>query len=365
MELFSTLLLPGERTKHASAKRTRKGWCRSSFPFLKTAFLTTLIVVILVTNQQLTRFIRTNDDEFNGSIVSAIEASSCRNEKGTWLNVTIQPALKNKWADIDKIVSKYPKAKVSGGIFLYPRQTTLLTSMVSLLADYMQKTENRSLTVCETGFGAGHSAAMFLKASTSVNLHLFDMFDRPYQLPVVEKLKKSFPGHNISHYPGNSCVTVPKFMVPISRSPRVFPNDLHCDVLHGSSLCKTDNIDLVEKSPCGVLLTTTAMDSLEDNVVYFGPKGQWTRLREKGCIRDITCFEEEDRRLDRNFIFNSNGATIRHKFCFAITTGKCQTFGNQTGLQEMACERGLASFTRQELRLSSLCKSWQVDIPGG
>jgi len=235
--------------------------------------------------------------------------------------------------------------------------------LVSLLADCMPQTENRSLAVCEMGFGAGHLAAMFLKASPGVNLRLFDMFDRPHQLPVVEKLKKSFPDHNVLHCPGNSCKTVPKFLVPVSRSPRAFPNDLHCDVPHGSSLCKTDNINLVEKSPCGVLLTIAAMDSSEDNAVHFGPNGQWMRLREKGCMCDIACFQEEERQLDRSFIFNSNGATARHKFCFAVTAGKCQTFGTQTGLPEMACERGLASFTRQELRLGALCERWQVHIP--
>jgi len=286
-----------------------------------------------------------------------IEADSCSNE--SWSNFTVRDSIKELWGMIDKEVATHPKVRVSGGIFLYPRQTSLLIALVTFLAKQTQEIKGRHLTVCETGFGAGHSAAMFLAASPNVSLHSFDKFDRPYQIEVISRLESTYPGR-IKHYAGDSCKTVPSNLSPIIHA-RSGP--VPCDVLHASSLCKTDSIDLVENSPCGVLLTATAMNSLTDNVVYFGPDGQWTKLREKKCIRDITCFGEEARVLEKNYVFNKNGATISHKFCIAITTGSCQRNQNQIGLQKAACERTIAGLTNLHLQLSQICQAHQLPVP--
>ncbi|CAB9510836.1 Protein of unknown function (DUF229) [Seminavis robusta] len=291
------------------------------------------------------------------------EDSFCHANNITDTTQRVSSSLQQKWSEIDKQVSKYPKSRVSGGIFLYPRQTALITSLVGLLADFKMKSAGKRLVLCETGFGAGHGSATFLAASPHVDLHIFDKFDRPYQLPVVELLKKRYPHQTITHYRGDSCKSVPENLVPVIRPGDLGETDVNCDVLHGSSLCRRDNIDLVEKSPCGVLLTTTAMNSLVDDVVYFGPNGQWTHLMKNGCITDVACFTEEDKKLDRTYVFNKGGATISHKFCFAITTGKCQKFQGQIGLQEQNCQRTLPQFTNRVLNLAHLCTSFQVPIP--
>lgn len=290
------------------------------------------------------------------------EESFCRT--GNLGNVTIvSAALLQRWGEIDKTVAKFPASRVSGGIFLYPRQTALITSLVRLMANGKRKSGGERLVVCETGFGAGHGSATFLSASPYVDIHIFDKFDRPYQLPALGLLQKRFPEQNITHHPGDSCLTVPRTLLPVMRPAASGRNDVRCDVLHGSSLCKSDNIDLVEKSPCGILLTTTAMNSLTDNVVYFGPRGQWTELFKRGCIRDVVCYEEEKKKLERTYVFNQGGATISHKFCFAITTGICQKYEGQTGLQDTACETPVAKFTKRHLKLSQLCKANQVPLP--
>lgn len=214
------------------------------------------------------------DSKFNAE---AIEEVSCKNRKPG-----VSELLQRTWEAIDNQTNLFPDAKVSGGIFLYPRQAELLTAVVKRLAVEMRQNENRKLRICETGFGAGHSAAMWLEASANnIELHLFDKFDRPYQKPVVAMLKKVYPDQNIKHYPGNSCVVVPKVLFPIRQQF----GGVKCDVLHASSFCPTDSIDLVERSPCGTLLTATAMNSLTRNNVYFGPRGQWTNLLNRGCIQ--------------------------------------------------------------------------------
>ena len=123
-----------------------------------------------------------------------------------------------------------------------------------------------------------------------------------------------------SYVKGDSCETVPKYLSTRNHN---------CDVLHGSSLCPTDNIDLVYGSPCGVILTSTAMSSLSDPAVYFGPQAQWRRLRDEGCINDITCFTEGTSVLERDFLFAPKGREVSHSFCFAVTTGKCQKYGTR------------------------------------
>ena len=93
-----------------------------------------------------------------------------------------------------------------------------------------------------------------------------------------------------------------------------------------SSVCKTDNIDLITKTRGGSILTSTAMDSLEDPSVYFGKDAQWSTLQKNDCITNTICFGEEERILSADlFLAKGQEQTISHKFCFAVSTGACGT----------------------------------------
>jgi hypothetical protein len=94
--------------------------------------------------------------------------------------------------------------------------------------------------------GSGHSAALFLSISPNVKVISFDKFDREYQHASVLALRAIF-GNRLQQIVGDSCEKVKKYTN-------------QCDFLHGSSLCETDNIDLIHKSSGGVTLTSTAMD---------------------------------------------------------------------------------------------------------
>jgi len=250
------------------------------------------------------------------------------------------------WRQIDDTTAQYASsnAKISGGLFLYPRQADLLATLISDLSHVKKnkdvniqtsssyRQQQQPFQVCETGFGSGHSTAFFLSQSPNVHIVTFDKFDRPYQIPVVRRLETIFP-NRITHVKGNSCRTVPKFFSKRDKEKHTSRNNTldgpagngDCDILHGSSFCKSDNIDLVHHAvtKCATVLTSTAMHSLSDKEVYFGPNAQWRKLRQDGCISDITCFKEDPRTLDRSFIFAQSDQVITHQFCFAMVTGMC------------------------------------------
>ena len=279
---------------------------------------------------------------------------------------------KSSWQLIDEIVEGFPRTKVSGGIFLYPRQSALITAIVEKVGRVLDVSHpGRPLRICETGFGAGHSAALFLAASRSSVVYSFDRFDRPYQRPAADFLSKQHPGR-FATITGNSCNTVPATLSSEWNPEPDFAQEggdltiderIQCDVLHGSSLCKSDNIDLVQNSPPGALLTSTSMGSLVDEEVYFGPKAQWTKLRTQECISNITCFDEEEMELNRTFIFSRQGNKIYHKFCMAIVTGRC-TKGFNSGIDAPAFHESQLFTITQSLDLKNMCPQHQVPTPG-
>ena len=66
------------------------------------------------------------------------------------------------------------------------------------------------------------------------------------------------------------------------------------------------------------------MKSLEDDEVYFGKNGSWTKLLQNKCITDISCFQEEERDLKESYVFARKGdGHFQHYFCVARITGKC------------------------------------------
>lgn len=276
----------------------------------------------------------------------------------------IDESVYRHWKYIDDTTNRdFPNARVSGGIFLYPRQASILTHLIQRVHAGFRN-DRKTLTICETGYGSGHSMALFASASIgSVRVISFDKFDRPYQLPIWHRLNETISARttrssselhqkkSFDFFKGNSCKTVPNHLP-----------SLQCDVLHGSSLCPTDNIDLVENSPCGVLLTSTAMGSLNDRQVYFGKNAQWRKLRERNCISNIVCFKE-DGALDikRDFVFAKEGSSQTGEFCVAVTTGRCQRGKTLPGISDQ-CALVIDQLLSQ-LGLNETCQKYQIKMP--
>jgi len=158
---------------------------------------------------------------------------------------------------------------VSGGIFLQHRLTEILLALTEMLLEEDNLKTSR-FTACETGFGAGHGIALYwaaasraLKRDRSLEVVSFDFYSRVYQPITLNWLSMALyntSSKKLISVKGNTCNTVPEY----------FNLNSVCGILHGSSLCPSDNIDLVLfAAGCGTLLTSTAMYSLESTYVYF------------------------------------------------------------------------------------------------
>merc|ERR1719285_1495440 len=113
-----------------------------------------------------------------------------------------------------------------------------------------------------------------------------------------------------------------------------------CDLLHGSSGCPSDTVDLVIfGASCGTIVTATAMDDLLDYNVYFlnstdewssssyspDTQGQWLWLSHNGCIGDVSCYNERPFTLQRDYLFAASGTAHSWKFCVGLVTAECES----------------------------------------
>ena len=76
-------------------------------------------------------------------------------------------------------------------------------------------------TVCEIGFNAGHSAAVWMSASDRIKLDTFDLFETQMGRAALEFLQAEYPGR-INAHAGDS-----QRVVPLANI-----TDGHCDVVH-------------------------------------------------------------------------------------------------------------------------------------
>ena len=79
------------------------------------------------------------------------------------------------------------------------------------------------------------------------------------------------------------------------------------------------------------------------------------------AFADIQCYAEAALELDRSFIFQHKGGKITHKFCTAVTTGRCIGRGpNATRIWALVDPK----FDRKSDRTSVPCEPLGVPMPG-
>eukprot|EP00457_Paulinella_chromatophora_P009828 gb/GEZN01009905.1/.p1 GENE.gb/GEZN01009905.1/~~gb/GEZN01009905.1/.p1 ORF type:complete len:345 (+),score=48.08 gb/GEZN01009905.1/:151-1185(+) len=159
----------------------------------------------------------------------------------------------------------------------------------------------RSLRVCEIGFGAGYSAALFLGTNNHTSVTSFDMFDHGFQPQITDFLQRLFPSR-LRLVTGDPCQ-------PLAGES--FAAESGCDLLYGSGgPCRSSNLNLVHLSPCGAIISSAAHPSLHKHKedLIFGEQDPWGSLEQAGCLQNISCFQE----------YAGGGA-----FCVAITSGGC------------------------------------------
>jgi hypothetical protein len=167
---------------------------------------------------------RKTKNKYEVALNTGISLPVCNNTLSSYID---EMMLQESWQLINNITSLFSGADVSGGIFLYPRQALLLTYLVQREVSskargliQTQETQKR-FRICETGFGSGHSAALFLSAAPNVEVVTFDKFDRPYQNAAFYALRSVF-GQRLTRVVGDSCRTVQNY-------------NKECDFIHGSS----------------------------------------------------------------------------------------------------------------------------------
>lgn len=154
------------------------------------------------------------DVGFNRNILSP----RCNATLGSYID---EEMLQDSWQLIHNITSLFPGSDVSGGIFLYPRQAILLTYLLQREIASRAKV-SKPFRICETGFGSGHSASLFLSAAPNIEVVSFDTYSRPYQTATFTALRSYFGGKRLTRVIGDSCKTVKSY-------------SKQCDFLHGSS----------------------------------------------------------------------------------------------------------------------------------
>jgi hypothetical protein len=224
------------------------------------------------------------------------------------------------------------------------RQAAIIGAIVSDLGGAIHQAENRTLNVCQTGFGGGHAAALFLGASPHVDIHIFSAsMNLTSRASILGFLQTRHGQHRIKIHHGDPCETVPRLLSPVHSGEHA----IRCDILHGSNpSCEKDNIHLVRNSPCGALLTSMATKSLHDPEVYFGTKSGWRNLKEHGCVRDITCFADTDTKPTM-------------QFCLAISKRMCQV---NNALRQDKCD-GIIARLSKRIILGRVCPAYEVPVP--
>ena len=289
-----------------------------------------------------------------------IQPHACPGDVASVAPNTLAPSLAESWSAIDKEVGTSNNRSDTS---VQPRQAAILSALTVELVRALDKTEIRPLNVCMDGFGGGHAAALFLDASPTLRLHLFDEMEDPYQQPILQSLERHYGEDRLALHQGEPSEEFRKVLSPLIDSEDNTSNGVHCDVLFGSN----HTLDLVRNAPCGILVASSARTSLQDRKLYFGtPTAQWSRLRQDGCVKDITCFTEDPSPLT----LKNRVLTVSYTFCVGVTTGKCQTafqsatsshVGNKK-LQQAQCDSKMAHITRR-IALAHVCPFHKASLP--
>ena len=97
-----------------------------------------------------------------------VKTPGCNATLGSYIDENM---LSDSWQMIENVTSLYPASDVSGGIFLYKRQALLLAYLVQReSASMAAAASDKQFLICETGFGSGHGAALFLSSSPNVQV---------------------------------------------------------------------------------------------------------------------------------------------------------------------------------------------------
>jgi hypothetical protein len=143
-------------------------------------------------------------------------------------------------------------------------------------------------TVCEIGFNAGHSAAVWLTSQPDLRLQSFDIGMHGYVRTAANHIKAQFPGRFDIEL-GDSVQAVPGF---VQRHPGFVCDVLHVDGAHEGDIPRLDLANMRALArPHSILL----MDDLQCPFPHCrAPRTAWDGLKAAGEIEEWDCQSYEN-----------------------------------------------------------------------
>merc|ERR1719382_2153061 len=145
--------------------------------------------------------------------------------------------------------------------------------------------------ICEVGFNAGHSAAVFLNANPEANMYSFDIGQFPYTRGNAALMKDLFPDR-FEYIEGPSAEAVPLF-----HQDRP---DVKCDVIsvdgdHSMEGTFADLANFRQLASCRNWV-------LMDDAGWSSTNTAWQRAKDEGIITQVECFVDMNPRPDYQFM---------------------------------------------------------------
>jgi len=145
--------------------------------------------------------------------------------------------------------------------------------------------------ICELGFNAGHSSALWLLADPDNIVTSFDIFMHDYA-PVAQRfLGSRFPGRQ-ALVAGDSLATVPGFVHSLAGQ------EIRCDIIlvdggHGGDVPYKDIVNFMPlANPTFHILL---MDDIHCNGAYcMDPMRCWQRAQDQGLVKELKSWSEEN-----------------------------------------------------------------------
>jgi len=146
-------------------------------------------------------------------------------------------------------------------------------------------------TICEVGFNAGHSAALFLNANPQAKVIAFDIGQFPYTVGNLALMKDLF-GDRFEYVLGPSETAVPEFH---KRRP-----DVKCDIISVDGDHSTEGTfaDLANFKPLASCRNWVLMDDAGWNSTNLA----WQKAKDEGFLTQIECFADLNPKPDFQFI---------------------------------------------------------------
>jgi len=174
--------------------------------------------------------------------------------------------------------------------FVY-REGTVVSSEKALAMYFEVARSPHVRTMCETGFNAGHSAAVFLTANPQANMLSFDLGQFDYTVGMGEMMKELFQ-ERFDLILGDSKFSLVEFQ-------RRYP-DTKCDIIsvdgdHSTEGAYADLKNFREMASCRNWV-------LMDDVGWNSTNSAWQMAKDDGIITQVECFVDLNPRPNYQFL---------------------------------------------------------------